>query len=335
MKDAFEQILNRNLTNIELQIWMAPRICEICRFSQQNELIDCVICYSASYCSTEHKIQHAYIHDKFCKQLKICYEINKKLFYNLEYPKVQIISNTIEEFPEDITEYLHKYTKQHDTNEINDILATNDLSPALTILFSLFHPLKTFEFTNNLTIHMIGASFYERFFDWSIFSDVIIKNTSVQTLRVDLIGPEIPHVQTFIKLNNEHITINLHLDYYENFIQSQHYTTPDVIIAFNSGFHEYIKGSDFDTWSNAIKMIFDKNNFGCFIFTSYTENEAELDFDRVVPFLEKSNMEVVLKCQKNKFASLRPIRDFYTENVPIFYNNNYVSVIKNKEYVVD
>lgn len=329
MKFIWEKKLNRELFHSENQAWMFPRVCEICRSSQQDTLEDCAICYSASYCSTDHRIKHSYIHDKFCKELKLCYDINKILFDGLEYPKIDVL-DAPEKFPNNINSFIQGYVSLSEGNDYNSVFASEILSPVLTIIFSLTkclnYPIPS---QQKFTVHMIGASTYEESFNWKVFCDVFLTFIHVKELTVVLIGPELKETE-LLDQNNDKQILNLQCArcLYHDFINSKLYNQPDVIVSYNCGLHEF-QDTENDTWGDSVERIM-KNSFGVLILTSYTESEAKLDVKRLMPFVGQQT-DLILSCQKNKFSSLRPLRDWATENCPVFYTNNYLTVLKKQQ----
>jgi splicing suppressor protein 51 len=64
------------------------------------------------------------------------------------------------------------------------------------------------------------------------------------------------------------------------------------------------------------------------VVTSYTEVELPLDLERMRDLQE---VEIELKPQRNPFASLRPERNFVSDDVaPLIYKNYYVGVARGR-----
>lgn len=319
MKIIWEKNLHRELSNVENQVWMFPRVCEVCRQAKQDILLDCTICHSASYCSMQHMKNYSPVHNLHCSSLKLSYEISLRTYYGLKQPEINLnIPENPKEFPENIETFLETFYN------INDLhirtLESEALSPFLTVLNALktVKPIK-----EKLVIHFIGASLYEYTLDWKLCCSLFYKWISkLKELIIILIGPEMVEENYVYSFQGEAQVI-MQESLYHDYVNSQSYVIPDVITAFNCGFHEFAHLPS-DTWAKSIKVVTNMNNI-MFLFTSYTEEEAMLDIQRVENLTDK---QVSISCQKNLFGSLLPLRDWGTKNVPIFYNNQFISIIR-------
>ena len=51
-------------------MFLFPRACRVCRLAKKKGMIDCLDCMSTTYCSEQHRDEHAEKHGKFCPELK-------------------------------------------------------------------------------------------------------------------------------------------------------------------------------------------------------------------------------------------------------------------------
>ena len=90
---------------------------------------------------------------------------------------------------------------------------------------------------------------------------------------------------------------------------------PNVIMAFNPGFHAY------DTWTSALDIILEMN----VPFVVTVRNPIEVD--KELKFLDTVNANVVLKPRPNPFRSLFPALTLTTEDI-IELNNQFFLVVQ-------
>ena len=116
----------------------------------------------------------------------------------------------------------------------------------------------------------------------------------------------------------------------QEYSQSADYLVPDVVCAFNCGFHEFAgSGNEQDTWTESLPHL-TKHCKVPLIFTSYTKTEALKDLELVKK--SRDNLEVLVSGQRNPFRSHRPIRDYECDDdCDVFYSNNYFSLMYSKE----
>lgn len=100
---------------------------------------------------------------------------------------------------------------------------------------------------------------------------------------------------------------------YEDYLRSSSLAKPDLIVGFNTNIHE----SKEAVWAFA--------ELGCpVILTCYTQMELEEEQAKISAILENKTKCIYLG--KNPFASLRPYRDYETEE--LFYQNNYIIIYR-------
>lgn len=344
LKFLWENLLNRSLTDGENQVWMFPRVCEICRFSQQDSLFDCTRCYSVSYCSNAHQTMHSKIHQSYCQSLKLCFDINCQLFHNEDCAAVPTlkISANLTKLPENMGTFIRECTVNVNASIFAQTMAGDMLSPVLTIINAL-------EQTSSITsrhfrkqsfvLHLIGAALYEQSFHWEWFIEcLLLWMTNVQQVTVILVGPDLVHGE---QVNNgdcvagKKCKLLFERCLYHDYVKSKTFIAPDLMVAFNCGLHEYQEESaqsdSDDSWAKSVPSMLLQSNVPL-LLTAYTHAEALLDFQRLTAMNSgaERNFNAPIRCERNEFRGFRPLRDWSTCDKPVFYQNNYVTVIKIK-----
>lgn len=327
-------LLKRDLHSYEYQVWMFPRVCAYC-FSKDN-LIDCQECLSVAYCVLHEEEIKRRVHKKNCEQLKLCREIEVLLASGkIQFPIVKCtphLNEDIKQFPEDITQILKKCFIENDNNLIDFILKCECCSNFATIahIIDKFIRNKT-----SLIIHVVGASSLEASTDWcSISQNLFHFFPIIETIEWILIGPEAHYYESKEDLNNncnlcleqnKHWTIKVYKNLYENCIDE--IAIPNLVIAFNCGIHEFAK-NDGDTWKTSIPYLLRHPDVPL-LLTAYTKMEILEDLQCIHDCVNAS--KVLMEAQVNKYASLRPIRNWDDEEniISVFYTNGYIAVLTN------
>ena len=134
-------------------------------------------------------------------------------------------------------------------------------------------------------------------------------------VHIDLIGPNIPLPATSqsidllpksrssLKECLQSATLLLYADVYEEFLKSDiNRSKPDLVIAFNAGVWGY------DDWKTTIEYMIQQNQSVPVVFTAYTEQEAEDDFDVIHAIAEQwkddgKSTRCEWEVEMNSFAS--------------------------------
>lgn len=193
------------------------------------------------------------------------------------------------------------------------------VSELITCPLSLLIGLNWINFTikDDLCVHVVGSGLLETasLKSWEAIPHIF---KQVKKLSIFFIGPESTrNDDELCESCNDIIEFKFIDDLYHNFVKSNEYKKPDVICAFNCGFHEY-ENSDSDTWSESLPLLIGNSPL---IITSFTEDEADRDLAKLL----KINDKLKIKKSENPFSSLRPYRDL--ENMGIYYNNKFLSTI--------
>lgn len=330
---AWQNRLNRPLENFENQMWMFPRVCAVC-YSKDVKL-DCKNCISVLYCSDEHQTNYKDMHRHYCDLLKLSIDFDIHQIVN-EFKVNNIIMDNIpgdeKTLPNNLFDLMNLYNK--------NLLAVEDRilrikicdygSPAANILFCLEQSgllnERSLEKTS-LTIHLVGADIVEISWDWPVVFEMIfhwIEN--LDSLNFILVGPDLDESlstkDVFTKLcstcKEKRTSCTFNSKMYHEVVNEL--DKPDMVVAFNSGLHAY----DESSWGESISLL-TKECGVPLLLTAYTSKELQCDVDIVVKNSAKE-LKIIVEPQRNPFSCMRPMRDFNTLNVPIFYVNGYIAV---------
>jgi len=240
-----------------------------------------------------------------------------------------------------------------DTDEMDFRFLTDRLSGPLTILYgclSTNQPLAsgvTITEARDLTVHIVGCNVVEMLgiIKWEY---LLHRLPQLENYRVVFVGPELDdHGETedgeCVDINacqncqqhGKSLVYEVRRTTYQQYVEKGQeegfFTYPDVVVAFNCGFHEFPKGSKEDTWRAGIQLLVREVGVPL-IFTSYTKTEAEKD---MAVFKDSLDDEVVSKVDfdvegaLNPFRSHRPVRDFELDNQrDVFYANQFIAVAR-------
>lgn len=324
-------ILNRELYPHECQMWMFPRVCAYC-YSHSN-LTDCSDCLNIAYCSNEHKEKHSLVHKRYCRSLRLCMDIDLYLTKFKEYPQIKLKQNFTlnDNLPKNMYTLLDAIENSV-SNNAQDIPIDSALkSEALTIASSILYTMccTTLSNLNKCVIHLVGASGTEGTADWVLTSELLFHSIpDLCEISFYLIGPEAWNLSNNGNLcetcncNEKKMNVSVKTDLYHEVVFN--IEKPNFIFAFNSGFHEF-ENTKGDLWRNTIPYLF-INDIPT-AFTSYTEEERVKDLTYIRNIIPEIDSYIIVS-DTNPFSSLRPVRDWCTKDVPVFYSNSYITIIR-------
>lgn len=324
LKLAWESSLKRKLQLHENFIWMFLRSCHICH--ALHNLEECTNCFMISYCS-EHKnsdVNHA----KYCDSLKLCHAIDCYLLQAKLLPNICLKEIDVN-LKRDLKQYI---TDLRDGEGVLNTLKYWSVDLVGTILYGL--EVSNLDCKNTeLTIQIIGASYMETQKDWGNITEIIFHYLpNLQQINYHFIGPEVvespiePHdyFKTFCpSCTKRRFTVFYHKNYYHEICEAL--PKPDAIYAFNCGLSEFLNDEINDTWKPSLKCIINSNPPQTpVVLTSYTLQESKNDLLRMETF---NNVKFLLKHTVNHYCSTRPYRDWSTEKIPVYYCDNYISIL--------
>jgi len=197
----------------------------------------------------------------------------------------------------------------------------------------------TLPFKEGLVIHIAGASTYEMMglIKWEY---LIHRLPDVKTIHFSFVGPDlmeeedtqpkVPPCPTCMAAGRT-ITYSIHPTRYQNFVKTQHYTPPDLVLVQNCGFAEFSENSPgWEEGWRGLEQLLPPGKDSLLTFTSYTKGEANKDLERFLSHCR--NAEVLQTAERNSMSSSRPCRDWeMDQNKDIFFSNQYMSVVTAKE----
>ncbi|PSN41770.1 hypothetical protein C0J52_08859 [Blattella germanica] len=330
--------LGIKLSQTEQQMFLMPRVCELCWNPSQECLINCENCHCVSYCSIVHQEQDSERHKIICQELALCLSLDKYLLQAGDvYTQLGVpipVQSKCESLPADVELFVKTFVPVNDFLKWNQHYKIALISELLSCPLTLIYSLETLYMNmRNLQIHVVGAGFLEFSYlkKWEVILHYI---PELFGLNLVFIGPEVEQdlegkckVDLCEDCHRKHCELSLHYlcNTYHQFAISENYTRPDIIVAYNSGLHEF-ENSDNDSWGPSIPYLI-KHEHVPLILTSYTREEAEKDIQRVMTIKERK-IKIILNCQENPFSSKRPYRDWDNETNKVFYQNKFISIVK-------
>ncbi|KAM3957240.1 uncharacterized protein ACR2FA_008800 [Aphomia sociella] len=346
-----EKVLKRKLVPWEQEVLLYPRMCTdvACREWRQNKLMDCDGCGQISYCS-DHPEHLTRAHQRWCKsyslyQKLVCYQQTRG---RLE-PKLPNRAMTEQYYiPEKINEVLASlYKDKIDMNDIEYAALTQLATAPLTAAYC--HQLYTSRLNStyangviknsSFVIHVVGAELQfeaDVLNKWEVF--FLHLRPDIQELRVVLVAPDLNpsnlplDLLQKVKLCDDCYRNNRQLLFsfqdkktYHEYYDSIDFISPDIICAFNSSIQRSSAYNGNDPWPSTIKCILKLKT--PFVITAYTQNELRRDLTRVE---EICGLDVnqVAEPKRNPFASVRPDRNFITDDeMPLLFKNYCFSVV--------
>lgn len=331
---AWQNRLNRPLENFENQMWMFPRVCAVCY--SKDVKIDCKNCNSILYCSNEHQASYEDLHKHYCDLLKLSIDFDVNQMYNefkFNNLKIGIIPDDIKSLPNNLIDLMNLYNNNFlALDEIIRIKICDYAAPSANILYCLEQSGLLSDRNlgkETLSIHLIGADIIELSWDWTMVFEIIfhwIKD--LKKLHFILVGPEldqsisVKNIDSEICMKCKEKEVRATCTYYSKMYHDilDELDQPDLVVAFNSGLHAY----DENCWGKSISFL--TKYYGVpLLLTAYTSKELQCDVDIVLKNSSKE-LKIIIEPQRNPFSCTRPMRDFNTLNVPIFYVNGYIAI---------
>lgn len=335
VEDAWTKRLKRSLNTSEKNVMLYRNICLVCY--TKNASIGCKKCFSVFYCSQEHQNVHLVKHVLYCDKLKRNFQLFLVNYHtrsrHVILSKKNICLNVFPENLEKLMAYLEKgnYLVVPRTLSIFEHLSiTDNIAPIMNILYGLekSHLLKKHNFIKtNLVIHIVGADFEERCWDWCLLLEFAfhwIRN--LKHLTYIAIGPEVGSwtyslmnmspICGFCNMNTSNIKLYSYPISYHIIVDEL--AKPDLVIAFNCGIFQI------PTWRNSIPSL-TKYPGVPLVLTDYRLEYMEKNLAEIRNH-SKNEIEVILEPQRNPFSCISPQR-FELKNDPICYKNEYISII--------
>lgn len=346
-----QETLQRPLELWEREMLLFPRLCRICHAFE--DLDRCPNCLMEYYCIDNPL--HSKSHEDYCQQFNIYRRIleimNSKFFKGstqqiFSSPKIPMIQSTnarvvLTNFDEFLF-MLYKSATKKDYDKL-DCASYASLSVTATPSLTVLHALESINFwqkadCQNLTIHIIGAELQFECADFGCWEKLFLHTLpTVKKIRLELCGPElkIPEdLESAIKrptlchecsLQHRQMEIVLHCK--KLYHQINFTVLPDVVCLFNPGLYRVTGYAGNDTWPQTIRKFCDYSK--PIIVTSYTEIELPLELERISKEYQQGKIKVEIEPRKNPFASLKPERNFISDDdAPLIYKNFMYGVFR-------
>lgn len=345
-----EILIGRCLEQWEKEVFLFPRACRVCRLARKDGMIDCLACMGVTYCSLQHKEEHQDDHrgSGMCQELKyamVCdnYESTVSVAAPPLPPALDTKFHNLE--ASDMPGHLEWSQKKGgstevDLEEMEFRFLSDRLSGPLTIVYAVgkYGLSRQIETYHELTVHVVGSNVIEMLgiIKWEYLGHRL---PGVGRLRFVFVGLELDGEEvdgesaelsecdtcrdrgTTVRYEMRRMT-------YKEYADSMHYLVPDVVVAFNCGFHEFESEPEKETWKDSLPYL-TRHPGTPLLFTSYTKTEAAKDMALIEA--TSNNLKVEACCEANPFRSHRPVRDFeYDSDKDVFYSNQYLSVVKKK-----
>ncbi|XP_061397543.1 uncharacterized protein LOC133333231 [Musca vetustissima] len=330
------EILQRPLTATEQEVILFPRLCINGKCRKYEALTDCPNCGMVAYCSEPlHLVSE---HEKWCKFYQLFKELvmQQEKFGRLD---PSLPSKILKDTP------LVCNTTREIFKKLNMDLPENSceyaaLTQISTAPLTAWYALKLTQQLNRLeelTIHLIGAEIefeVDILHKWELFFLHI--TPMVKTLNVVFVGPELnPNNISFEQLqktkcckvcqkNQRTVKYFFEANIYHDYCRSKRFLNPNLICFFNAGLYRSTGFNMEDTWPETINAAANLNV--PIVVTAYTEYESPLDLER---FLEEGGREMKMleKPSENLFSSVKPERNFISDDEAPFMFKNYYSFV--------
>ncbi|XP_043600047.1 uncharacterized protein LOC122575315 isoform X3 [Bombus pyrosoma] len=303
-----ESEVKRSLDLWEKEIILYPRVCRVCRrFSEK--LICCAHCGMEFFCE-----EHGDEHKNWCEEFRV-YQRILQLQQKHGYVNPKIPNAHLEMFvaqPEfHFDELMHRiygsslYYRQMDCYTY--ALLSHLCTIPLTALYSMQISCPEWRNRTEWTIHILGAEFQFEGIHLDVWEKLFLHFLpNLQKLHLILIGPELqlpkdvpPRLLSMVPICKKCL-----------------YRT--------TGF------AGKDTWLETIREF--SKTLAPTTITSYTAQEMLWEINRINSV---ADVEVLLQPCKNPFASVKPDRNFVSDNTnPLIYKNYYITIVKGKSIVL-
>lgn len=348
-----ESLLNRYLELWEKEIILYPRACLKCHWNgseeNENSLECCPDCKQVFWCKN-HKDNHS----KWCFEYKLFHSIilaqtmhgnvDPKI-PNVHFTAPNLSVNNFHTVMSMVNEKSNGYRNLDyflNMDFYNYTTLSHMSSIPLTTLYGLQKTRANLDDIENLVLHLIGAEFHYEGMNLRVWEKLFhhllpsLKNLSIFIIGPELIIPELPDTPVDIfsrvkicrlcKLRDKKIKISfIPRTLYHDFCHSSEYKKPDFTCLFNPGLYRATGFNGRDTWPRTILELC-KTKVPILV-TAYTEREIPMDIQRIKAVCP--DVEIVLEPTKNPFASLKPDRNFVSdESIPLIYKNYFLSVVK-------
>ncbi|XP_076176954.1 uncharacterized protein LOC143151555 [Ptiloglossa arizonensis] len=335
-----ESEIGRPLQLWEKEIVLYPRVCRVCRRFRD----DC-----CPRCSMEPVCEHRDEHEKRCAEFQV---LRRCLVLQYKHGAVEPrIPNARQSNPLEISTLGFDELAQRIYGEDSayyremDSYTYASLSHLSTIPLTVLHAMQIscpdWRTKTEWTVHIAGAEFqFEgvNLHAWEKLYLHLLPN--LKTLRLILVGPELrlpsgvpPKLLAKVKLcsecrsNGKSVIVLFRPErlYHELVRDETERVVPaDLICAFNAGLYRNTGYAGTDTWLETIREFCKTPT--PLVVTSYTGDEVVWDLARIQSVYD---VEVLSTPRRNPFASIKPDRNFVSDDtMPLIYKNYYFAIVR-------
>ncbi|KAL0810690.1 hypothetical protein ABMA28_010019 [Loxostege sticticalis] len=338
-----EKVLKRKLTPFEQEALLYPRVCAdaACREWRQSKLVDCDGCGQISYCSDQPE-HFPKTHQRWCKsyslyQKLVCYQQTQGRLEPKLPSKIMVEPHQLSEKMNEVLAAM--YEEKIDMNDIQYAALTQIATAPLTAAYCLQTYAKLANHTNGTskkttcTIHIVGGELQfeaDALNKWEVF--FLHLRPDLQELRVVMVGRDLNPSNLPLELlgkvklcescrsNKRRVVFSFQdKTTYHDFWASDDFVSPDIVCAFNPSIKRSSMYNGKDPWPKTINCVLKLKT--PFLITAYTMNELQKDLSRIKECSEVDH-KVVIEQKFNSFASVRPDRNFISDDeMPLLFKN--------------
>lgn len=337
---VFESKIGRPLDLWEKEIILYPRICRICR-SLRRTPISCTHCAMESFCEN-----HGKEHEKWCKEFQV---LQRCLLLQQEHgcvkPRIPNMRQQIFIASPDIDfdRLMHQIYRNSLYYRQMDCYTYSTLSHLCTIPLTALYAMQIsspeWSSKTDYAIHILGAEFQFEGMNLGVWEKLFLHFLpNLKRLCLVLIGPELclpsgvpARILSKVNLCSRCKFTDRAIDvlfqpgklYHEFRREQPELPQPDLICLFNPGLYRKTGFAGEDSWLETIRE-FSKLPLPVAI-TSYTADEIRWEIARINSL---SDLEILLEPRPNPFASIKPDRNFVSDDTnPLIYKNYYITVL--------
>lgn len=338
--EIIECRLSRPLELWEREIILYPRVCHNCHYFSKA-LKCCSVCEIELFCEN-----HNDRHKEWCREFQV---LRRVLYMQHEnsYVKPEI-PDTFQRNPLDLPNnfdslmaQLYSSSTYYRNMDCYTYCSLSHISTIpLTALYSIQISCQNWKTLDTFVVHVIGAEFQFECINLHVWEKLFLHFLpNMKRLRLIFVGPElnlpmIPlnlltamKICSACKLSDRHVNISFYPGkFYHDFCYSKQFIKPDLICLFNPGLYRETGFKDRDTWPETIRE-FCKTKVPVSV-TAYTKHEIPQEIIRIKSI---ANIETILEPQRNPFASIKPDRNFVSDDTaPLIYKNYYIAIVRGK-----
>ncbi|CAL4124390.1 unnamed protein product, partial [Meganyctiphanes norvegica] len=328
--------MGRQPTELERIIIHLPRVCQICKESDQNLLEECSKCHIVVYCSKEHHQQDLLKHSKNCHLFSLeayCVILESQRGIPLPLHVGFEKSYTYEPLPSTITELL---------NESHPLLNVY-LSEWVTCSYSLIFALERIDcnsdkphFTQSkqLSILLVGIDPNNGpLFMNEIWLPLLNFLPQLKQLHVTILDENLAsladsttHLENKINNPNNEKDVGIVLQVkgctYDQYLKDSKFVSPDVILA------NQIPSQSLEDDSSHIRTFDTKPDVPLVIMNSFKSRIKNY----IYALCKTHKVDTILPIQLNPFHGQRPVRIDIEEEPAVTYSNHFITVVQLNKY---